>query len=256
MYIAEQNMVSTAAGMAKLGFTTFASSFAAFLTRAFDQIRMAQYSDAHIKLSGSHVGVSIGQDGSSQMGLEDIAMMRSILNSIIFYPSDGTSTYKLVEQMAHQPNIVYMRTTREKTPLLYDNEETFEVGGSKIVRKSEKDTAVIFAAGITLHEALKAYEELKKDNIFVTVVDLYSIKPLDEKTIVTLATALTHVVVVEDHYPYGGLGEAVRSVLPNNVDFHHLAVTKIPRSGKPEELLQYEGINSATIVETVRRFTV
>jgi transketolase len=251
MYIAEQNMVSVAVGFSKVGFIPYVSSFAAFFSRAFDQIRMAQYSEADIRIVGSHAGVSIGTDGSSQMALEDISMMRSILNSVVLYPSDAVSAVKLVEQLASQKGISYVRTTREKTPILYDNSEEFPIGGSKILRQSENDKAVIFTAGITLHEALKAYDELKNKGINVAVVDLYSVKPLDIQTIQNMASQTKHVVVVEDHYPAGGMGEAVKSLLHDDVDFTHLAVRKIPRSGTPEELLKYEEIDAEAIIKAI-----
>lgn len=254
MFIAEQNMVSTALGLSKQGYAPFVSSFAAFFSRAFDQIRMAQYSKPNLKIIGSHVGVSIGSDGPSQMGLEDIAMMRSVLNSVVLYPSDAVSAYKLTEALYHHEGISYLRTTREKTPILYDAKEQFSIGGSKIVRQGKKDTIAIITAGITVHEALKACEELKKQNISVTVVDLYSIKPIDEKTLNELAKTIKHYIVVEDHYPYGGIGEAVKSVLScSDVSIHHLAVTKIPRSGSPDELLKYEEIDKEAIISIVHK---
>lgn len=254
MYICEQNMVSAALGFDKRGFVPFASTFACFLTRAFDQIRMLQYSDGNVKIVGSHAGVSIGQDGSSQMALEDIAMMRSVLPSVVLYPSDGISTARLVDLMAQNPGIFYMRTTRAATPILYDVKETFKIGGSKVLRESPQDKAVIFAAGITLHEALKAADTLKKSDISVAVVDLYSIKPLDEATIRKLAKKTEHVIVVEDHYPAGGIGEAVMDVLKNegNIRFDHLAVRVTPRSGTPEELMEFAEIDAGAIIKAVK----
>ena len=180
MYIAEQNMVGAALGFSSRGKIPFVSTFAAFFTRAFDQIRMSQYSDPNIKFVGSHAGVSIGEDGPSQMGLEDIAMFRTILNGVVLYPSDAVSTERLVEEAAKHYGIVYIRTTRKETPILYHPEEEFPIGGSKVLRKSKKDMATVVGAGITLHEALEAYEELKKEGIFIRVIDLYSIKPMDE----------------------------------------------------------------------------
>ncbi len=255
MFIAEQNMVGVAVGLAVLGFTPFASTFAAFLTRAFDQIRMAQYSQANIKLVGSHSGVSIGQDGPSQMGLEDLAMMRSVLDSKIFYPADAVSTVKLSQIAAQEKGLFYLRTTREKTPILYSSNEQFKLGGSKIIHQSDQDLVTVFAAGITLHNALKAYEDLKKNGISIAVVDLYSVKPLDTETIRQMADKTKKVIVVEDHYPAGGLGEAVLSILPRDVNFIHLAVSKNPRSGKPEELLNYEEIDVAAIIKKVKNFS-
>lgn len=255
MFIAEQNMASAALGMSKVGFIPFISSFSAFLSRAFDQIRIAQYSNPNIKVIGSHAGVHIGTDGASQMGLEDISMMRSILESVVLYPSDAISASKLTSLMIQYEGLFYLRTTREKTPILYKNDESFKVGGSKILKKSNNDKAVIFAAGITLHETLKAYEELKGEGINVTVVDLYSIKPLDEETVRNISKEVKNVIVVEDHYPYGGLGEAVKSVLIGmDIKLKHLAVNKLPRSGKPEELLAYEEIDSDAIIKAVKLF--
>ncbi len=251
MYIAEQNMVSVALGMSKVGLIPFASTFAAFLSRAYDQIRMAQYSDPNVKLVGSHAGVSIGVDGSSQMALEDIAMMRAILEGIVLYPSDAYSTISLVKQIATHKGLSYLRLTREKTALLYDKNDTFSIGGSKVVKSSDKDSAVIIAAGITLHEGLKAYEELHAQGIEVAVIDAYSVKPLDEETIRSYAQKTKHVIVVEDHYPIGGLGDAVMTSLKGleGIKFDHLAVSKIPRSGEPQELLHYEEIDAQAIVK-------
>ena len=254
MYIAEQNMIGAALGLSLRGNIPFVSTFAAFLTRAFDQIRMSRYSNANIKFCGSHAGVSIGEDGSSQMGLEDIAMFRTLLDSVVLYPSDAVSTEKLVEEMAQHRGIVYLRTTRKDTPILYRNDEVFRIGGSKILKSSKADIAVIAAAGITVHEALRAYEELKKENIMVRVIDLYSIKPLDSTTLLHAARDTGAVITVEDHYAEGGLGEAVLSALSaTGVPVHSLAVRKMPRSGKPDELLTFEGISSRGIMEAVRK---
>ncbi len=254
MYIAEQNMVSVGVGLSKIGFKPFISSFAAFLTRAFDQIRMAQYSEARLHIAGSHAGVSIGQDGSSQMGLEDIAMMRSLLQSVVLYPSDGPSTVALSKLMQSCQYVSYLRLTREKTQSLYTSEDTFVIGGSKVLKQSMGDKVTLIAAGITLHESLKAYEELQKTGIPATVIDAYSIKPIDKDTIVKHAEKTGHIIVVEDHYPYGGLGSAVMEALAGtSVSITHLCVKSIPHSGTPEELLEKEQINSATIVKTVRQ---
>lgn len=204
MYIAEQNMASVAVGLSRMGFIPFISSFAAFLARAYDQIRMSQYSDANVKVVGSHAGVSIGQDGSSQMGLEDMSMMKSLLDSIVLYPSDAPSTVKLAELIASRHSVGYLRLTREKTQSLYNVNEEFVVGGSKVLKSSIADKAVIIAAGITLHEALKAYENLQKIGVNVTVIDAYSVKPIDRDTIVKHASKAGHVIVVEDHYFHRG----------------------------------------------------
>ena len=254
MFIAEQNMVGAALGFSRRGKIPFVSTFAAFLTRAFDQIRMSQYSGANIKFVGSHVGVSIGEDGASQMGLEDIAMFRRILGRAVLYPSDAVSAEKLVEEMAKHKGISYLRTTRAATPVLYSATQQFSIGGSKILKQSRKDVATVVAAGITLHEALAAYEELKKQGILIRVIDLYSIKPIDKKTLVQAAKETGATIVVEDHFAEGGIGEAVRSALPNSKGvIISLAVSKMPRSGKPAELLNYEEISRGAIMKAVKK---
>ncbi len=261
MYIAEQNMVSVAVGLARMGYVPFVSSFAAFLARAFDQIRMAQYSEANLKVVGSHAGVSIGYDGSSQMALEDLGMMKGILEGTVLYPSDAVSTTKLVETLYNKHGIGYLRLTREKTNALYKNDEQFPIGGSKVLKESDKDTAVIFAAGITVHEALKAYEELQKNGTSVAIVDLYSLKPADTTTINRLAKKTGRVIVVEDHYPNGGLADTVREAIftagrANSMlipSFTHLCAREIPHSGAPAELLKLEGIDAAAIVTAVKK---
>jgi transketolase len=254
MYIAEQNMVGMALGLSVRGRIPFVSSFAAFLTRAADQIRMSQYSNANIKFCGSHAGVSIGEDGASQMGLEDIALFRAILGSVVFYPSDAVATEKLVEIMAEHRGISYLRTTRKDTPILYRNDEVFRIGGSKLLRSGKKDVATVAAAGITLHETLKAYEELKKDNIFIRVIDLYSVKPIDVATVRRAAEDTGVLITVEDHYAEGGIADAVRTALSKHpVPVHALAVRAMPKSGKPDELLDYEGISWKAIVAMVKQ---
>jgi len=254
MFIAEQNMVGSALGLSLRGRIPFVSTFAAFLTRAFDQIRMCQYSDSNIKFCGSHAGVSIGVDGSSQMGLEDIAMFRTILNSVVLYPSDAVSTEKLVEEAAKHMGIVYIRTTREDTPIIYRNDEVFRIGGSKVLKRSTKDVATVVAAGITLHEALAAYDELKKDRIFIGVLDLYSIKPIDVRTLTEAARDTGRIITVEDHFSEGGMGEAVRSALANvTVAIHSQAVRSMPKSGQPKELLDYEEISRKAIIKKVKK---
>ena len=253
MYIAEQNMIGVAVGLARRGLSPFASSFAAFLTRAYDQIRMAGVGESNIKVVGSHAGVSIGEDGGSQMALEDIAMMRAVWGSTVIYPSDAESTRQLIELIAHTKGLAYLRTTRAKTPVIYGPEETFPIGGCKVHGDVKGATdAVIIGAGITLHEALKAQKELATKGKKITVIDLYSIKPLDEKTLNTVCKNTKKVVVVEDHYPEGGIGEAVRSVLKNSsAEFISLAVHRMPCSGKPAELLAYEQIDAEAIVKAV-----
>ncbi|MCK9275140.1 MAG: transketolase [Syntrophales bacterium] len=253
MYIAEQNMVGTALGLSVRGKTPFVSTFAAFFTRAFDQIRMSRYSAANIKFVGSHAGVSIGQDGPSQMGLEDIAMFRTILDGVVLYPCDAVSTEKLVEEAARHEGIVYIRTTRGGTPIIYDADEEFPVGGCKILRKSEDDNATVVAAGVTVHEALAAYEELRGEGTAIRVIDLYSIKPLDRETLRRAALDTGAMITVEDHYAEGGLGEAVASVLAEEgIAVHFLAVRKPPMSGTPEELMEYEEISRRAIIRKIR----
>jgi len=253
MYIAEQNMVGAAQGLSCRIDIPFVSTFAAFLTRAFDHMRMSQYSNANIKFVGSHAGVSIGEDGPSQMGLEDIAMFRAILDSVVLYPSDAVSTERLVEEVAQQRGIIYLRTTRKDTPVIYDNDERFYIGGSKVLRASDRDTITVIAAGVTLHEALAAYEELKKEGIFIRVIDLYTIKPIDERTLSDAVRSTKAIITVEDHFAEGGLGEAIKSALAAfPIPIHSLAVRKMPKSGKPEELLDYEGISKKAIIQKVK----
>lgn len=253
MFIAEQNMVGTALGFASQGKKTFVSTFAAFFTRAFDQIRMSAYSKSNISFVGSHVGVSIGSDGSSQMGLEDIAMFRSIFNSIVFYPSDAVSTRKILEIMYEYENISYLRTTRQETNVIYDYDEEFKIGGSKVLCSSKKDIVTLVGAGITLHECLEAYDKLKEKNISTRVIDLYSIKPIDTETLKTALEETGKIIVVEDHYKQGGIYEAICSELINEKgEIISLAVNKMPHSGTPEELLEYEGINAESIVEQIK----
>lgn len=254
MFIAEQNMVGTALGLARRGLRPFCSTFAAFFARAADQIRMCQYSAADMVFVGSHVGVSIGEDGPSQMGLEDIALFRTIHGSTVLYPSDAVATKALVGIAAERSGITYLRTTRKDVPVLYDSKEKFKVGGSKTLRTSTKDKVTIVAAGITVHEALAAYDSLKKQGITVRIIDLYSIKPLDAKTLERALAETKAMLVVEDHYPEGGIAEAVRSVFPvYKKPIVSLAVTRLPKSGKPEELLAYEGIDAKGIMKAVKK---
>jgi transketolase len=253
MYIAEQNMAGCAAGLAARGKIPFVSTFAAFFTRAFDQIRMSEYSKSNIKFIGSHAGVSIGQDGPSQMGLEDIAMFRTLLDGVVLYPCDAVSTERLVEKAAVHRGIVYIRTTRMDTPILYSFNEEFVIGGSKVLRMSGKDQFTIITAGVTVFEALAAFEILKKEGILLRVIDLYSIKPLDLDTLQEAAQATKAIITVEDHYAEGGLGEAVRGALhAEKTPVHILAVRKMPKSGTPEELLDYEGILKNSIIKKVK----
>jgi transketolase len=251
MYIAEQQMVAAAVGMQVLGWKPFASTFAAFMSRAYDFVRMAAISRATLKLCGSHAGVSIGEDGPSQMALEDLAEFRAINGSTVLYPSDGNQTAKLVREMAELDGISFLRTTRADTPVIYGPDEEFPVGGSKTVRDGNDVTIV--AAGITLHEALTARETLEGEGISARVIDCYSVKPIDEETLRSLGTP---VVTVEDHWPEGGLGEAVLSALaaleePPRVT--KLGVRDLPHSGKPAELLAAAGIDAGHIAEAARR---
>ncbi|MBX9720931.1 MAG: hypothetical protein K2X81_06025, partial [Candidatus Obscuribacterales bacterium] len=257
MYIAEQQMVGAAIGFGVRGKRAFASTFAAFLSRAYDFIRMAAVSRATMSLCGSHAGVSIGQDGPSQMALEDLAMMRAVFGSTVIYPSDAVCAYQMVGAMAELPGISYMRSTREKTPILYKADEKFEIGGSKVLKKSDSDKATLVAAGITLHESIKAYEELKAAGINVRVIDLYSIKPIDKKTLMQAAKETGLLITVEDHYPEGGIGDAVleafadqNETLPRVVK---IAVRSMPGSASPEELMDAAGINARHIVDAVKK---
>lgn len=253
-YIAEQNMVGAAVGLATCGKIPFVSTFAAFLTRAFDHIRMAAISGVTIKYVGSHCGVSIGEDGPSQMGLEDLAMMRAVPHSTVLYPSDAVAAERLVAAAAELKGTTYIRTSRPATPVLYPNTEAFPVGGSKVLRASGSDCLTVVAAGVTLHEALAAYETLKAAGLPVRVIDAYSVKPIDAPGILhAVAQTRNTVLVVEDHYYDGGLGDAVlNAVAAHGVRVHKLAVTDVPRSGKPEELLELYGISARRIVERVK----
>ncbi|HWN96342.1 MAG TPA: transketolase C-terminal domain-containing protein, partial [Methylomirabilota bacterium] len=230
----------------------FASTFAAFFTRAHDQIRMASHSMANIKLCGSHVGVSIGEDGGSQMSLEDLAMMRSVHDSVVLYPSDAVSTEKIVEEMVKHRGISFLRTSRPKTPVIYGNNEAFPIGGAKVLREGNR--ATVIGAGVTLHEALKAADELAQENIRITVIDAYSVKPLARGLIRDAARKTGHTVItVEDHYPEGGLGDAVAGELSGEgIRVQKLAVNELPHSGKAEELLAKYGIDAAAIVRAVK----
>ena len=252
-FIAEQNMVGAAAGLAACGKIPFAATFACFLSRAYDFIRMAAISGSNIKLVGTHVGVSIGEDGPSQMGLEDIAMMAAQPNVTVLYPSDGNSTYRLLEAAAYHKGMVYVRAGRPKTPVIYGQDEQFHIGGSKIVRESASDILTIVAAGVTLFEALRAHDQLKATGIAVRVIDLYSIAPIDRTTLVESGRATQRrILTVEDHYAHGGLGDAVLSaVSTEGIAVHKLAVREIPHSGKPDELVDHYGIGVRSIVEAI-----
>lgn len=257
MYIAEQQMVAAAVGLQVRGWVPYASTFATFFTRAYDFIRMAAISRADLRLCGSHAGVAIGEDGPSQMGLEDLAMMRAVYGSTILYPCDANQTARLVAAMLEQRGIVYLRTTRGPTPVIYGPDEAFPIGGSKVLRQSDRDQAAIVAAGVTVHEALQAHAALQAEGVAVRVIDAYSVKPIDAATLREAARATGgRLVVVEDHYADGGLGDAVLEAfagdtmpLPRVVK---LAVRDLPGSGKPAELLDAAGISARHIVAAVK----
>lgn len=258
MYISEQQMIAAAVGTSVRGYAPFASTFAAFLSRAYDFIRMAAVSRANIRVCGSHAGVSIGQDGPSQMGLEDLAMMRAVLGSTVLYPCCANQTAKLVASAADLGGIAYLRTTRKKTAVLYEAAEEFPVGGSKVLRSSSDDVATVVAAGVTLHEALEAHRRLAEEGVHVRVIDAYAVKPIDAAAI-RQAVRETRgcVVVVEDHFAEGGLGDAVRACLaaeePVFAQLEHLAVTTMPGSGTPDEQLAAAGIDASAIRRAVQR---
>ena len=254
-FIAEQAMIGAAMGLAARGAIPFPSTFAAFLTRAYDFIRMAAISNVNVKMAGSHAGVSIGEDGPSQMALEDLAMMRAQVNITVLYPSDAVSTERLVEKMAYHPGPAYMRTSRPKTPVIYGPEESFEIGGLKIVRQSGSDVATVIGAGITLFEALKAHEELKKQGVNVRVIDLYSLQPIDAASLIRCAQETNgRLITVEDHYPAGGIGDAVAAaVAGHGFTVARLAVSEIPRSGTPDQLVDRYGISARHIVAAVKQ---
>ncbi|XP_060108549.1 transketolase-like protein 1 [Heteronotia binoei] len=255
-YIAEQNMVSVALGCAARGRTVaFASTFAAFFTRAFDHIRMGAISQANINLCGSHSGCSIGEDGPSQMALEDLAMFRTIPGCTVFYPSDGVATEHAVCLSANTKGICFIRTSRPETPIIYSQEEKFAIGQAKVVRKSDSDKVTVIGAGVTLHEALTAADELAKQGIHVRVIDPFTIKPLDAETIISNARATGgRIITVEDHYREGGIGEAVAAAVSGEPGLlvQSLAVSEVPRSGKPAELLDLFGISAKNIVAAVK----
>ncbi len=254
-FIAEQNMVGVGVGLSTMGKIPFVSTFAAFLTRAFDQIRMAAISKVNVKFVGSHAGVSIGEDGASQMGLEDIAMFGVFPNSVVLHPSDAVSTAKLIPHMVTHVGISYLRTLRPKIPVLYDAKEKFEIGGSKILRSSKSDVLSVVAAGITVHEAIKAYEILKKEGIIIRVLDCYSIKPIDKKTIKQCSNETINpiIITVEDHFSHGGLGDFVLEAVSGvGIMVEKMAVTHISRSGLKDELLDDAGISAKHIVTKVK----
>ncbi|MBI5530468.1 MAG: transketolase [Candidatus Doudnabacteria bacterium] len=270
-FIAEQNMVGMALGFSRRGKIPFVSTFAAFLSRAFDQIRMSALAQSNIKFIGSHAGVSIGEDGSSQMGLEEIAMFRALPETVVLYPSDAVSTEKLVLEAAKHKGNVYIQTTRKETEIIYRNDkidgndkneqelmqQEFKIGGSCTLKSSDKDIATVIGAGVTLHEALAAYEELKKEGINIRVIDLYSVKPLDLESLKKATVETKNIIVVEDNHHEGGIYEAVAGALASveslsSYKVASLSVTKLPRSGKPDELLAYEEIDKNAIIKLVK----
>lgn len=255
-FIAEQNMVGVATGLSTQGKIPFVSTFAAFLTRAFDQIRMGAVSNVNVKFVGSHAGISIGEDGPSQMGLEDIAMFGTLPNTVVLHPSDAVSTAKLIPQLVRHKGISYLRTLRPKTPVLYDNTEEFVIGGSKILRQSKDDILTVVAAGIAVHEALKAYEILKSEGILVRIVDCYSVKPIDKKTLKQCIneTMKQCIVTVEDHFAHGGLGDFVLdAVSDQKATVVKMAVNQISRSGTKDEVMDDAGISANHIVQQVKK---
>ena len=256
MYIAEQQLVAAAVGLQVRGWKPFASTFGAFLSRAYDFVRMAAISDADLKLCGSHVGVSIGEDGPSQMALEDIASLRAVFGSVVLYPCDPNQTVELLDAMRQHRGISYLRTTRGALPALYEPGESFEIGGSRTVRSGGDDAVTLIGAGITLHECLTAADELAGKGIAARVIDLYSVKPVDGDAILTAAAETRVIVTVEDHWPEGGIGETVAGVLAGSdtaTPLTRLAVTGKPTSGPPADLLAAAGINAASIVAATER---
>jgi transketolase len=247
-------MVGMSMGLAARGKIPFASTFACFLSRAYDFIRMASISNLNVKFGGTHVGVSIGEDGPSQMGLEDIAMFAAEPNFVVLYPSDATSAWAATMLAAEYVGPTYIRLGRPNNPVIYGPDEEFDVGKAKIIRQGRNDRVLVVASGVTLFEALKAYEELKANGIEIRVVDLFSIQPIDKETLLTSASlAGNQVITVEDHYWHGGLGDAVQSALSTKqIAVHKMAINAIPHSGKPQELIEKFGISSKAIVAKVR----
>lgn len=264
IWIAEQQMLAAAVGLQVRHYKPFAATFAAFLARAYDFIRMAAISEADIKLCGSHAGVSIGEDGPSQMALEDLAALRAVHGSTVLYPCDANQTAKLMGEMADQPGIVYLRTTRAATPVMYSADEQFPIGGSKVLRESDNDLVTVVAAGITVGEALTAYDRLKSNGINIRVVDAYSVKPIDAQTLLRCARESENcIITVEDHWPEGGLGEAVLHAVTGTAEQGTVApplvkimgVQGMPTSGTPDQLLHAAGIDADAIVAAVQEMT-
>lgn len=254
-HIAEQVMVGAAMGLASRGAIPFPSTFACFLIRASDFVRMAGIGQANIKFAGSHAGISIGEDGPSQMALEDLALMRSVPHCAVLYPCDAVSADRLVGAVAAHHGMTYIRTTRPKTPVIYSSSDRFEIGGSKVLRETASDVVTVVAAGVTVFEALTAHEQLIKEGIHIRVIDAYSVQPIDAATLVRAGLQTGgQIITVEDHYPAGGLGDAVsEAVADQGVVVQRLAVREVPRSGRPRELLDRFGISASHIVNVVRR---
>ena len=256
MYIAEQQLIAAAVGLHARGWNAFGSTFAAFFSRAYDFVRMAAISRVNLRLAGSHAGVSIGEDGPSQMALEDIASLRAIHSSVVLHPCDANQTAKLVAEMADTEGIVFLRTLRPNTPVIYGPDEEFEVGGSKVIRSSDDDNVTIVGIGVTVHEALEAAATLDEEGISARVIDAYSVKPIDADTLQAASEATGRIITVEDHFPEGGLGDAVLAALAEKDEHPHvlkLAVREMPRSGKPDELLNAYGIDAEHIAEAARQ---
>ena len=256
MYIAEQQLIAAAVGLHARGWNAFGSTFAAFFSRAYDFVRMAAISRVNLRLAGSHAGVSIGEDGPSQMALEDIASLRAIHSSVVLHPCDANQTAKLVAEMADTEGIVFLRTLRPNTPVIYGPDEEYEVGGSKVIRSSEDDNVTIVGIGVTVHEALEAAATLDEEGISARVIDAYSVKPIDADTLQAAAEATGRIITVEDHFPEGGLGDAVLAALAEKDEHPHvlkLAVREMPRSGKPDELLNAYGIDAEHIAAAARQ---
>jgi len=253
-YIAEQNMTGMAMGLATTGRIPFVSTFACFLTRAADFIRLAGLARANVKFVGTHAGISIGEDGGSQMGLEDLSLFRALPESVVLYPSDAVSTWRAVELVAAMAGLCYIRTGRPKAALIYGNDEPFAIGKAKVLRQSAGDKATVIAAGVTIYEALAAHERLQKEGIAIRVIDLFSVRPVDQATLLEAAKASGNLLItVEDHYAAGGLGDAVcEAVAPAGVRVRRLAVAGIPRSGQPAELLHHYRIDADAIVAEVK----
>lgn len=255
MFIAEQNMTSVAMGLSERGKTPFISTFSSFWTRAYDQIRILNYSGNHVVFCGSHYGVSIGQDGPSQMGLEDVSMFRTLPNTTVFCPADAVSCRAIVKLMYENNGVNYMRITKYKTPVMYDTVNRFKVGGSQTLKQSKNDAVTLIGCGDVVFECIKACDKLGDEGIKARVIDAYCLKPIDTETIRKAAQETNAIITVEDHYLTGGLGDAVLDALAtgSSTPVYKLGVGKTPKSGRPEELLEYEGISANDIIEKVKK---